>query len=168
MKQRKSFKTKVIVGIVCVVPLLMLLSGCAAKKAYKKPAVQTHRKVILKPRDVIEIQYVRTNVQTHAYEVLTLTRTQARIERPGRKKPFEPKSSSFSKDRLLELAKKAVTFSWNINPVRVRNRLLKEELVLKTQNKEERVMFEENMSSEFKILYAEVIAIRQKVLKTGK
>lgn len=164
MEQRKRLKTKIIIGIVCVVPFMMLLSGCAAKKVYKKPLVQMHKKIALNPKDVLEIKYIRRNVQTRAYEVLVLTPSEAHVERFGGK-TFKPKQIALEEGTFGELATKAVSLSWDVAPVRVRNAILEEELVLKTKVKEERVLFGENMSADFKDLYSRIIKIRQNILK---
>ena len=141
MKTKKTiFQTSVVMSTAGITLLAVMLSGCAGQRSrITRPVIQ-YTTISFNPGDVREIRYIRRHVQTQAAEVMTITHEQAVIERVGRR-AFKPKVMQLEEGTFTALAERAVSFSWNVSPKRVLNPVLQEEMVIKTQEKEEKVLF---------------------------
>ncbi|MFH1283259.1 MAG: hypothetical protein ABII27_06300 [bacterium] len=143
---------------------LLLINGCAVHK--NLPVIQ-YVNLTSKPEEVKELKLIRRNVDSGAFETVTLKSNEAKIERFGGKKT-EPAVMEFEESEFKKLAQKAISISWNANPVRKRNPKLEEELFLITSTREEKVLFDENLPGELKGLYVELMKIRQDLLAKPK
>lgn len=148
---------------ICFIACVIQLSGCAGNRVRVKGAQQQYITLSAVPHDVVEIHYIRRNVKTNAYEILTVTSGYARLERFGGR-AFEPKKMQIADEMFTVLAEEAVSLQWNVSPKRVVNPILEEELVLKTKDTEEHVLFEESLSGGFKEFYLKLFNIRQEML----
>lgn len=160
---------KEIITYTLIITTFLFVSGCAGQRIHKKGEPEKpFKKVLLKSTDIIEIRYVRTNIKTSASETLTLTKDQARIEREGGR-AFEPQSMPITEEEFMELARMAVSISWKVNPKPyVINPDLKEEIILKTQDNEEKVVFEEQSTGRIKEFNIKIRKIRSNVYKYRK